>query len=669
MPKRNKLVVLLLSFVLITVSLLLLVFPSFKSEAVDPEPPVLVDFALSSDEIDSDDNPGEINVYARVSDTSGIQDASVYLRPIDYDDEDNPETQQLSLYLNLLVDACGDLGEIIDTSGLTGCGTENDGIYGGVISLPYGSTLGEWKVQELSLNAQSGAWSAFLYQELETMYGVGSATFDNIGSVEDTEGPVIVSYSFDNSIIDTTLEDQVLVLTVNLTDNISGLAEEITLDFKAVLGDHYKSFGLELISGDKNDGVYEGELTMDRWSPIGKWALFSMSSDILGNNGTLPVEEDEVFFTNNATIEDIVSPTIKSLVIDKSKFDTSEGDETITLTMELEDDVSGIDISKYSSYTNFGPVFDWWNSGVSSNDLELLSGSVKDGNFIMTVVIPKDSKPGLWNFNSLNISDMAGNQSSVEVKDMVDSEVYLANTSLANEVTVVNAWYLEGEEVNTISYEEGQKLFLSWPSITIKFEEGTVITKGGGGDFGIHRIVSESYNTEEYANLGLLLAEANSELDTDIEECAVSEGCVADELNESNLVGKPVNIGKVGLPGLDLSFSKPVTVILAVDDKYLGQTLTVQTFDGISWINKATCLVKTFPPNSPGQGCGYNEETGEEECGRYASYSGCGFTTDHASFFTANVLGVTDDDRAGVPKTGLGGLRNNGLEKYIGWLK
>ena len=189
-------------------------------------------------------------------------------------------------------------------------------------------------------------------------------------------------------------------------------------------------------------------------------------------------------------------------------------------------------------------------------------------------------------------------------------------------------------------------------------------------------MVSESYITEKYKTLAELLTEANEKLEADIKKCHESEGCVAEELTGSDLVGNPINIGKVGLPGLGLSFSKPATIILAVDEKYLGQTLEVQTFDGTKWVKIGSCLVKTFDPLDPSAGA---DPEGEYKS---VSYPGCSFTTDHASFFSANVLGAeTETEKEvekevekeaeklpGVPNTGLGGTSSI-LYKYIGWIR
>ncbi|MDY0097543.1 MAG: hypothetical protein RBS01_04305, partial [Candidatus Dojkabacteria bacterium] len=98
MPRKNIAIAVFpaLLFVFL-LSLFFLLSPQFQSNAQeDGSPPVLVDFALSTNEVDSD-TEGEVTVYVRVSDDSGIDSISGYLRPMAYDDDTNWETQQLSL--------------------------------------------------------------------------------------------------------------------------------------------------------------------------------------------------------------------------------------------------------------------------------------------------------------------------------------------------------------------------------------------------------------------------------------------------------------------------------------------------------------------------------------------------------------------------------------------
>jgi hypothetical protein len=669
MPHKKFKVVAVLFFCF--VSLLFLFFsPKFESKAQnDGSPPVLEDFALSTNEVNSDDED-ELTVYVRVSDNSGISNISGSLRPMAYDEETNSETQSLSLTFALALD-CSGLGDVLDLTNLTGCGDGYDGVYSATVAFPLGSTLGDWKVESISIMANEG-WLDIGYSELETTYGTGSATIENVGLIEDTNGPEIVSWDFDQDSIDTDDEDQTLILTMHITDDISGVPENFSLDFISPGESSSVIFSMELKDagtcndmyvgevgncGDKNDGIYESTVTtIPRWSAIGVWTLNYMTSDILGNSGTLPV--DPVFFTNNADTEDLIDPVIKSFEIDKTSFDTSQGDVTITITMELEDDLSGINIDRYSSNINFRPVFEW-NGGIQAEDFELVSGDINNGIFTAGIIIPQGSKPGFWSFDGGQIADLAGNGTSIDFTEYIE-ETYIANTAISNEVTIANLWWLEGEGLESISYEGQTRVHSFWPSIVIIFQEDTVVTKQGGGNFGIHRMVSESYVSEKYTTLESLLNEANSELTADIAKCDVSEGCVASQLNDRNLVGRPINIGKVGLPGLGLSFSKPVTIILAVDAKYLGQTLTIQTFDGTQWVEQGTCLVKTYDHMDPSQG------GNDEDWYKAVSYPGCSFTTDHASFFSANVLGEETVQLPGVPETGLGGTASL-LERYIGW--
>lgn len=509
---------------------------------------------------------------------------------------------------------------------------------------------------------------------------------------DDTEGPEIVAWAItpdpinsDDGEVDITFYVRIKaeegLESFTTSSFVAQNAEGKSITFRlalmtdpaicAAMPEGFDVTGLDGGCGNESDGIYSASMKLPQYSINGIWLS---SGDIKDNEGNILrfedlEEKDRPYFTNNATNFDITPPVIKSLVVDKTSFDTTEGPATIKITMELEDEGSGIETDMYKSKFQIHPVLDW-NHYLSSNGLKPVDG--EDGFFTTEITIPKGSKPGFWTFADGIISDKAGNLAYIlDFSEHID-EKYFANTAISDEVTIADSWWLEGGYLSSVSYDGTTKVTSSWPSVVIIFQEDTIVTKQGGGNFGIHRMVSESYITEKYKTLAELLTEANEKLETDIKKCHESEGCVAEELTGSDLVGNPINIGKVGLPGLGLSFSKPATIILAVDEKYLGQTLEVQTFDGTKWVKIGSCLVKTFDPLDPSAGA---DPEGEYKS---VSYPGCSFTTDHASFFSANVLGAeTETEKEvekeaeklpGVPNTGLGGTSSI-LYKYIGWIR
>jgi len=173
-------------------------------------------------------------------------------------------------------------------------------------------------------------------------------------------------------------------------------------------------------------------------------------------------------------------------------------------------------------------------------------------------------------------------------------------------------------------------------------------------------MLATKYNLGAGANLGTMLSDVNSDYDKNLLQCGVAEGCVDTVVNGNGLVGTPLNIIKMGIPGLNLTFSKPVSIIIGVDPEYLGSTFVVQTFDieNSVWVDHGSCTVKMIIPPST--------EHGGDQYGvtRPIAYAGCEFTTDHASFFSANVLGA-ETENAGVPKAGVGGTSLYWFEKYF----
>jgi hypothetical protein len=238
--------------------------------------------------------------------------------------------------------------------------------------------------------------------------------------------------------------------------------------------------------------------------------------------------------------------------------------------------------------------------------------------------------------------------------------LYLLNQGTTEQVQLQEDWTLEEWPY----YQDGQVV---WPDKSFRFEEGTVITKEEGGVFAFHRMLATKYDLSTNTGVGSLLDGVNSDYQADLLDCDPAEGCTSTAVDNKGLVGTPLHIIKMGIPGLNLSFSKPVTIIVGMDEQYLGSTFIVQTFDEEQnkWIEHGSCTVTMIEPPST--------EHGGDAFGmiKPVAYPGCSFTTTHASFFSTNVLGLEteEEELAGVPETGLGGIENSCLTKYFEWLK
>lgn len=654
-----------------------LLFPTFKSKAEgDPE---LKDLVLSTETVNTYDGEGEqtVTIWARLSTGTEtlieIETATVTVEPPPYS-----HPRSLVEEMTLEVGDCSGIG--IDTEGITDCGTAADGIYKAEVTFPKPSLQGEWGVAIDYVDAESNTmdWPA----------SITGAYITNQTSTEDTTAPEIESWYFEPETINTESTDVEVTMYLRLSDDISGLPTSynpsITLqaiDSSLPNNSRYTvDFELEIMTdddacvlldanfmdgltncGDEMDGIYTGTATLPKYSPKGMWKvginnqdswLGSIDlSDTAENRLSLSTDPTiDISFTNSASTHDVTSPVLKNVTMTPSSFNSNLGDVEITIKMEVEDDLSGVKTAN----VNLKPLA----GGEGIDVTEELEETVTDGVITFTATIPQHSKTGLWVVEGLSITDSISNNYAVwGFRNLSftfpDLELFLVNQAITDEVLIEEDWYLEEWD----NYIPG--FYLTHPLMSIKFEEGTVVTKKEGGSFAFHRMLSRKYDMEQYNNINALIQLANEQLSNDLQECDASEGCFNSLLNTNNLTGQPVNLIKIGIPGLNLSFSKPVTITIAVEDQYLGTTFIVQTFNHETdeWEDETTCLVATVEPSS------YEHGGGEDGFFKPAPYTACQFQIDHASFFSTNILGESTTE-AGVPNTGIGGPLNF-LRKWL----
>ncbi|KUK77370.1 MAG: hypothetical protein XD93_0371 [candidate division WS6 bacterium 34_10] len=284
----------------------------------------------------------------------------------------------------------------------------------------------------------------------------------------------------------------------------------------------------------------------------------------------------------------------------------------------------------------------------------------------MEVIFPQGATKGFWVVGPIDVTDTLGRVRRYTTTELSltfpELPLYLLNQGTTEQVELQADWILEDWPY----YQEDK---IVWPDISVRFEEGTIITRAEGGVFAFHRMLAIKYDLGTTTSVGSLLDSVNSDYQADLLDCDPTEDCTSTVVDNTALVGTPLHIIKIGIPGLKLTFSKPVTIIIGMDEKYLGSTFIIQTFDEgqDKWVEHGSCTVAIIEPPST--------EHGGDVFGliKPVAYPGCSFTTDHASFFSTNVLGLetdeTGEEQAGVPETGLGGIENSVPAKYFKWLR
>jgi hypothetical protein len=445
-------------------------------------------------------------------------------------------------------------------------GDDHDGVYAATLTFPCGSAVGEWNVNPLALWDKAGNSVSLHPHDLAAKFGAGCGAVTNIATTADTTPPEVTAFSITPKEFNTEAADQTLTVTMTLTDAQSGVRwGQVSLTPASIpsAGLYQVATGMGTrVSGDDHNGVYTVIITVPKWSKEGAWRVHSLGlTDNIGNWVQLTTADlaaklgaDCVTVENTATVSDTTPPQITAFSITPNEFNTEAAGQTITATMTLTDAQSGV-----SSQGDSGVV-------VSSLGLIPLIGSQRvDGNFTRisgddhngvytaALALPKWGKEGVWLVEDLRMADKAGN--GVELNLLANPEAlhallpgadsFVVNTATAQQVTIDRLWTL------------------SSAGSSVTFPAGTVVTRADNGRFAFYEMAAQPFTLD-------------------------------DTLPTDGLDGTPVATLRFGIPGLNLSFDRPVTVSMAVGYAYEDCRLSIQslTEGADAWANETSCTVQ-----------------------------------------------------------------------------
>jgi len=259
----------------------------------------------------------------------------------------------------------------------------------------------------------------------------------NALAAEDVTHPQVTAIEISPPTVDTGDADQVLTLTITLTDDLTGVcindgetfscpSSPTELRFRPLIGTQFVDFHeFTRISGDDNNGTYTATAILPQYSKVGLWTVeYLHLIDKIGNQGYLNSTELATMFPNS------------------------------TLTVANTDDATSVTIEK-----------EW----------ELSSGNIKATFPEGTVVT--NSSGGSFQFYKMIIGEY-------DVEDLVDFggavaalEVGIPSVGLSFSQMVEIAWYIEdesliGENLIIRTYdEEGDQASWVWESYCTVDEE------------------------------------------------------------------------------------------------------------------------------------------------------------------------------------------------------
>ena len=234
--------------------------------------------------------------------------------------------------------------------------------------------------------------------------------------------PTVMRLTTDAEQIDTHEGPVTVHASLRMTDDISGIRGDPTIELShKKTGQRWFIF-LNRESGDRMDGTWTGSITMPKYSPQGRWDFTVIAGDRQGNHGATETAGLKAAGFPSGFDQigegDSTPPVLSDLTVDRTSFDTSTSAHTLTFTMRVTDDVSGVGSDWYA-----GPI----QINLHSDDgapyrqvkLELVSGDKFDGVYQGTTEFPRYVRKATWNIRPAAV-DYAGNVGRLTAAELTD---------------------------------------------------------------------------------------------------------------------------------------------------------------------------------------------------------------------------------------------------------
>jgi hypothetical protein len=391
---------------------------SAYAQISDTQPPHLTNITFAPMSVDVTSGPQAVSVTAVVTDDlSGTATVSVQFV--------SPSGKQL---------------EPLNSVSLTrSAGTSLNGAYGGTVVIPRFSEAGVWKLRVTLLQDVAGNFTSLSAANLASL---GLPTDLTVTSVPDTHPPTVTSISFTPAAIDVSSGPQSITVDLGLADDISGVdfTPDRFVEFRVYLASpsgkqlqYLSRPDFASVSGTTLNGVWRGAVSIPRLSEGGLWSVRLVQTvDFAGNQvlyttAQLSAAGLPTTFAVISSIEDTTAPVVTGLSFVPPVIDTSAGLQTVTVSLNVSDDLSGLDFSNDTTGATFlhGITFTSPSGGqtrqAANLQFHLSAGTPTNGTWTAAVVFPRFSEGGTWKASLTAIQDHVHNQTNLSNAQLVDA--------------------------------------------------------------------------------------------------------------------------------------------------------------------------------------------------------------------------------------------------------
>lgn len=299
-------------------------------------------------------------------------------------------------------------------------GTTLDGVYRTSVIVNRYAEHGAWQATVILTDAVGNTASLTSSQLGAAGFSAG---FTQSGA-GDNLAPSVVGLSVAPTSIDTSLNAATVTFSARFADALSGVSNGTTAPPSQIVmqgpsGSHRVSATFsQRVSGSSLDGVYSAQANVPRYSEQGTWSVASLTVyDNAGNVRTYGSAEliGGTFTTSfqQTGLGDITAPRVAAFTLDSSVLDTSVGTAALTLRARLTDTGSGVAAGIVDSPSQVTFRSPSGNESFTSSfgNAQLQSGTVFDGWYAATAVLPRGSEQGTWTVATARLVDTAHNAS------------------------------------------------------------------------------------------------------------------------------------------------------------------------------------------------------------------------------------------------------------------
>lgn len=239
--------------------------------------------------------------------------------------------------------------------------------------------------------------------------------------ISDVMPPVLEDFTFSPMAIDVSTGSQMVTVTLHITDDLSGTTNVFVV-FQHPGTGQFQSANAFRTAGTTLDGTYTAVITFPQFAADGTWTASGVSiNDAAGNSTSVStaVLQSRGFPTDLmvTSVPDIQAPLIADIGIAPAVVDVSAGPQTVTFSLDLMDDLSGVAFAACSGapFFNFFAVTVRSPSGIqnqfaAASSFALVSGTSLFGTWDGSLEIPQYSEAGTWQIQFLEFRDCAGNR-------------------------------------------------------------------------------------------------------------------------------------------------------------------------------------------------------------------------------------------------------------------